>query len=356
LSGVDVNDGLRAADTPATGRNTADLDIGYRPVVDSDYDDLDRKLVHALQLAGRAPFSRIAEVLGVSDQTVARRYARLRSVGALRVIGASDPRMLGEVAWFVRLRCTPDAAEPLAAALAKRPDTSWIRLTSGGTELVCVSRAPVRADGGALLLRTLPRTARVVSMSAHCLLHVFFGGTRSPIQKTPVLTAEQIAALHPEPEPLPAAEPVTLTDGDQRLLAELAKDGRTPIPVLAGATGWSPSTVRRRMTELRDRGAFYLDLEFDRDIFAMSISAMLWLSVHPAELANAGRELAEHPEVAFAVATTGPTNLYASLVTSGVDELYRYLTERVAVLPGVTAVETAPVMRSIKGAGPVLTG
>ncbi|WP_280393334.1 AsnC family protein [Nocardia wallacei] len=32
--------------------------------------------MHALQVDGRAPFSRIADVLGVSDRTVARRSAR----------------------------------------------------------------------------------------------------------------------------------------------------------------------------------------------------------------------------------------------------------------------------------------
>lgn len=35
-------------------------------------DSLDLKLLQALELDGRAPFSRIGEVLGVSDQTVAR--------------------------------------------------------------------------------------------------------------------------------------------------------------------------------------------------------------------------------------------------------------------------------------------
>jgi DNA-binding Lrp family transcriptional regulator len=40
-------------------------------------DDLDRALIHALHIDGRAPFSRIAAVLGVSAQTVARRYRRV---------------------------------------------------------------------------------------------------------------------------------------------------------------------------------------------------------------------------------------------------------------------------------------
>ena len=33
----------------------------------------DRQILHALQIAPRAPFARIATVLGVSEQTVARR-------------------------------------------------------------------------------------------------------------------------------------------------------------------------------------------------------------------------------------------------------------------------------------------
>ena len=47
-------------------------------------DQLDIQLLHALQIDGRALFSLIADVLGVSHQTIARRYNRLRSAGMLR--------------------------------------------------------------------------------------------------------------------------------------------------------------------------------------------------------------------------------------------------------------------------------
>lgn len=42
-------------------------------------DPVDLRLLHALQIDGRAAFSRIADVLGVSDRTVARRFGRLRA-------------------------------------------------------------------------------------------------------------------------------------------------------------------------------------------------------------------------------------------------------------------------------------
>jgi DNA-binding Lrp family transcriptional regulator len=54
-------------------------------------DDIDRGLIHALHVDARAPFSRIGGVLGVSTQTVARRYQRLRAEAGLRVIGLPDP-------------------------------------------------------------------------------------------------------------------------------------------------------------------------------------------------------------------------------------------------------------------------
>ncbi|MFE9429227.1 Lrp/AsnC family transcriptional regulator [Kitasatospora sp. NPDC006697] len=316
---------------------------------DSRYDDLDRRLVHALQLDGRAPFSTIAEVLGVSDRTVARRYARLRSAGAVRVVGGVDPTVLGAVLWMVRVRCTPAASLPVAEALARRPDTSWVSLSSGGTEITCVVRTESAADSEALLLTTLPRTPRVERVTAHSVLHAFYGGPDSLIGKLGALDRESVERLRP-PRPPAVTTTARLDDGDRRLLALLAADGRAGFEELASATGWSPTTVRRRMAELREQGVLYLELDVDWRMFGLTARTLLWLSVAPAHLTQAGHALAAHPEIAFAAATTGTTNLYASVVCSDQRALYRYLTTRVAALPAITHIETAPVIRTVKQA------
>src|ERR1700712_5732376 len=90
--------------------------------VDVVVDDLDRKILHALQISGRAPFSLIGEVIGVSEQTVARRYRRLRVAGVVRVVGVVDPAMMGQLDWMVRITCRPNAAMALGDALAARDD------------------------------------------------------------------------------------------------------------------------------------------------------------------------------------------------------------------------------------------
>ncbi|MGW5742029.1 Lrp/AsnC family transcriptional regulator [Amycolatopsis sp. NPDC003861] len=314
-----------------------------------EYDELDRRLVHALQINGRAPFSTIADVLGVSDRTIARRYARLRSTGAVRVLGGVDPAALGAVLWFLRVRCAPAASVPVAEALARRPDTSWVSITSGGTEITCTVRTESEADSEALLLAKLPRTPRVEGVTAHSVLHAFYGGPDSLVAKLGSLDEEAIERLRPAPVPHRPG-PIRLDDGDRKLLAALATDGRAEVERLATATGWSPTTVRRRMTELRERGVLYLDIDVDGSMFGVGPRTLLWLSVAPTNLEEVGTALAGHPEIAFAAATTGPTNVCASVACANQQELYRYLTGRLARLTAITHLETAPVIKTVKRA------
>jgi DNA-binding Lrp family transcriptional regulator len=309
------------------------------------FDDLDRLIAHALHVNGRAPFSRIATALDVSDQTVARRYARMRASDAFRVVGLIDPYRSGGVPWLVRLRCSPSAATPLAEALARRNDTAWIRLTSGGTEIVCEAKSQA---GDAALLQQLPRTPRIEQISAQCLLHMYFGGATSPIAKVGGLSAQQVQALRP---PTAQADPAPVTDGDAPLLVALARDGRTELTQLAKNTGWSAATVGRRINELLGGGTLYFDIEFDARLFPMfAVQTLLWLSVEPAALAAAGQMLSADPQIAFAAATTGPTNLHATVSCTDMQATYRYLTERAASLPGLNSIESAPILRQIKRA------
>lgn len=326
-------------------------------VKSAKYDQLDRGLVHALQLDGRLPFSRIAEVLGVSDQTVARRFTKLRTEGRLRVLATIDPTVLGHVQWLARVQCRPDGAEKLAQALALREDTSWVNLTSGGTELNCTTWAPAGEDSHSLLLSRLPRSPSVVSMSAHCVMHVFFGGASGLTIKSGALSPDQVAALGADPGPNPGAdgrEHVVLDEGDRRMLNVLGRDGRAELADLSAATGWSQSTVRRRLAQLRSTGAVFLDVVYDYQIFDLSTRVLVWASVAPSELRTAGEAIAQHPEVAFACATTGASNLHAVLLCKDLHSLYTYVTTRLAEL-GVRQLETSPIMRPFKGPATVRT-
>jgi DNA-binding Lrp family transcriptional regulator len=317
-------------------------------------DEIDRQLTQCLGVDGRASFAAIAEVLGVSDQTVARRYRRLRSAGALRVVGLKYPKSAGYANWFLRLRCVPGSGEAIAAALAQRPDTAWVQLLSGDTEVLCSLRGDA-SDGTESLLTRLPRSGRIVAVTAYSRLHMFTGGPDA-LAFMDVLPAARVAPLQPavrtRPRPTEPEEPAS--DLDAAIFAALALDGRTPYADIAAASSYSETTVRRRVEHLRETGVLYFDLELDMPTFGFRSSAWLFLSVPPSHLADVGSALAKFPEVAYVTATTGPANLAACTVCRDEESLYEFLTAKVGALPGVERVETAPIIRTVKQASPVM--
>ena len=304
-------------------------------------DDVDRGLLHALQLDGRIPFARVADVLGVAETTIARRYKRLRSVAGLRVVGVVNGVLFGRTAWTLRLRCTPDVGPPLARALAKRPDVFWVHVMSGGAEISCHAQLPPGEE--TVLLEKLPRAGRVLDVSAHSVLHAFtlpsdWSGLRW-------LDTDQVERLRPE-EPRMAR--VEVDGADQALLEALAVDGRTSYAELAARTRMSESTVRRRLDLLRHSGVVSYQVDIPAALLGYGTQARLWLTVPPHALTDVGRRLGEHEETSFVAAITGPANLVAVVACRDSAGLYRYLTERVAALREITSLETAVLMRTVK--------
>jgi DNA-binding Lrp family transcriptional regulator len=211
------------------------------------------------------------------------------------------------------------------------------------------------SSGRDLLLRQLPASRRIVAVSAHSLLHMFRGGASHWPGATEALTQEQAAVLAPPPLGNGSGQQVPGLGADDRVLvAELARDGRASYAELAHATHWHESTVRRRVSELRAAGALYLDVDVEEAAFGIATRAHLWMSVAPARLAAVGEALAGHPEIPFVAATTGASNLIASVLCRDDEALYRYLTSRIASLDGVNAVEVAPIIRTAKRAATVL--
>ncbi|MEW9519411.1 Lrp/AsnC family transcriptional regulator [Streptomyces tubercidicus] len=334
-----------------------------------------------------APFRTIAEVLGVSEHTVARRYRRLRAHGVLRVAGVLNGVLLGHTPWTLRLQCTPDAGEALATALAARSDTAFVHLLSGGTEISCNVLTSCADERDALLLRKLPRTSRVTAVSAHLLLratalpHTWAGAAwlsaeqarrLQPLEPTPAPDPPAPSAAPDPPAPSAAPDPPAPSAApdppapsaspdppvpdaqDRAMLDLLAHDGRTGYRALAAAARVSDSTAKRRLEALHRSGVLRYAVDIAPAALGFPTEARLWMSVRPAALAEVAGAMAAHPEVSFAAMTTGPSNLVAAVNCRNTDGLCRYLTERVAALDGIRSMETAPVIRTLKRSGAAL--
>jgi len=220
---------------------------------------------------------------------------------------------------------------------------------SGGTDIVCAAHGP---SVNPLLLEALPRSRHILDLHADQVLHVFYGGNAEPFSKHGPLNDAQIAKLA-ENLPAPGSSRRAPDDIDRRLLACLRRDGRTPVEDLRKAAQISATTVRRRVEDLRSSGILHLDVDVDVALLHLPMRTMLWIGVGPAGIDTAGTALAAHDEVAYAAATTGPNGLFASVTTADAATFYRYLSKKVAGLPGALTTETATVLRQVKGAATV---
>ncbi|PJI91105.1 Lrp/AsnC family transcriptional regulator [Luteimicrobium subarcticum] len=323
----------------------------------SAVDDLDHAIIHALRIDGRAPFSRIADVLGVSTQTVARRYRRMSSAFVLRVVGVVNPRRPSGEKWVLRLTASPNTAERVAQSLARRTDTSWVRRMSGGSEICCIM-ATSAASHHSLLLQEIPRAPSISAVSAHRLLHTYLGGPTAWQGHTTALTVAQQDQFR-EGVTTPNDEPdvevgACATPADWELLTALQRNGRTSFTDLAAETGLSTSTVTRRLAALQAGGMLSFDVEVEAGVYGITTQALLWMSVAPAHLDETARSLIEGKELAFLASTTGSTNLVALVLCRTPAELHDYLAHGLGALDSIRTLETSPVQRTLKMSSPYL--
>ncbi|RPE34997.1 Lrp/AsnC family transcriptional regulator [Kitasatospora cineracea] len=307
-------------------------------------DALDRRLVHALQVDGRAEPGRIAEVLGVSARTVTRRLGRLLGTGAVRVVRMPDAREAALGALLLRVRVLRGRVEAIALALAAQDGVPFVDVMLGGQEVSAVVLAEASARDR-LLHGRLPATDAVLESTAHAVLHLFADASA---WRCGALTAGQEAAL--APPPAPAGPPPAPDALDHRLLDALGVDARRSHAALAAALQVPESTVRRRLHRLGAGGLLRTHVSVDPRLVGAAVDANLWLDVEPGRLAATGEALARHPQVHGVLATSGPSNLMAAVFCPDHAALYRFQTGVLGPL-GVRRVETAIVARAVKRAG-----
>ena len=122
----------RVSETPETGSG-----VGWSAHRSPhQLDDLDRAVLHELQLDGRRSFRDIARTIGASEATVRFRVNRLRENGVLQILGFVDPAALGYgvlSSLFVRVR--PSATMTVVETIASWPEAMYVSSTVGRADL-----------------------------------------------------------------------------------------------------------------------------------------------------------------------------------------------------------------------------
>jgi Lrp/AsnC family transcriptional regulator for asnA, asnC and gidA len=146
---------------PATSLNAAKLD------------DIDRRIIAALQAEGRRPYSRIAADLGVSESVVRYRAGRLEQAGILQVVGIADPLRIGfDHMALIGVRVRPGTIREVCAAMTAFPETSYVANTAGSFDAVVEVICRDTAHFTELLQERMHRVDGVVSTESFFVLEI----------------------------------------------------------------------------------------------------------------------------------------------------------------------------------------
>ena len=321
---------LRPMDAPQSG-----------PVADS----LDRRIISALQIDGRASWHRIAVALGEPERTVVRRGTRLLESGLVR-IGAMAVRGRSTV---VAVRCAPGRARVAANALASRPDCLFAHVLTGTWDCVAELQCPRDRLAG-LVMDELPGLPGVVrTLTLPVLRH------ERTIREwhAGLLTEAEMAALGdgtPANAPEPLDGPPELSRSDRLLVHALAEDGRCTYDELARVSGVSEATARRRLGALRREGRVRIRAVIEPVLLGLPVEAVLWVRAAPAAVAAVTAGLVESTHVRYVSFVTGERQLL--VLTAFPDEaaLHDFVTR--SPWSGETAsVDVSLVLGTLKRGG-----
>lgn len=314
-------------------------------------DELDRRIVAALQLNGRASWKQIAVVLDAKESTVARRGQQLIDSRIVGVTGVLDHLRCGfGISLVLRMRCRPSRANAVAEALADLPVARFVTVVSGSADVAAEVVVRRHQDVAKVLVDDLPRPDDIVETESMVVVRKFLAfeewdtgllGPDAAAQLRPAIPVTDHRAWH---------ETVQLSEQEFAIARVLAADGRASYAQIAATIGVSESTAARRVESLITRGCLRLRTLFETPVLGLDVDFMQWLAVEPAELENVGAQLAKEPSTRYVSATTGRFNLCLHGVLPGYGDLYEYLTRVVGALPGVHAADMTLQARTLKRA------
>lgn len=135
---------------------------------------------------------------------------------------------------------------------------------------------------------------------------------------------------------------------DRQIIGLLQQDGRMPNVDLARRIGISEATIRKRLDKLIADDVIRITAVPNAPKVGLSTTTFLTFDVDLSQLDRVADQLAGLPEVRAIYYTTGESDLIVEAWFPSGDELLRFLTQRVASIPGIKSTATAHVLRTIK--------
>lgn len=99
-------------------------------------DDTDKAIIRALQIDGRASYSKLGPAVGLSQAAVRQRVQRLIDRGAMQVVAVTDPATLGFAVQAMVAVCATGDVRRVAERLGEVAEVEYVVITAGRFDLL----------------------------------------------------------------------------------------------------------------------------------------------------------------------------------------------------------------------------
>ena len=135
---------------------------------------------------------------------------------------------------------------------------------------------------------------------------------------------------------------------DRQIISILQADGRCSNREIARNLGVPEATVRYRVRRLTESGLLRITALVEPERLGYTLTAVVSLQAEAECVPEIAKTLAAFPEVMYLVITTGEFDIILTATFLDQDDLYAFLTDRLANIGGVTRSNTAIGLNIVK--------
>lgn len=316
----------------------------------------DRLLVDALQIAPRASWAAIADILGIAPITAARRWQRLVDAGVAWVTVAPGMAFRNaQCLAYVELTCEPAHRLEVAEAVARHNLALTVELTTGSADILVTVAAMDLSTMSHYLLRHLSQVPHVTGSRARIATRIYTEGSAWRLSALPPSAVAALQRIRLDSSTSDSADvPTAMTESVKAMLTHLSVDGRASYAELAERAGISPATARRYLGRLLRSGAVISRTDVSAPVSGWPVQVYLWANVPVAELAESARLLSDYRQARLCATVTAGPNLALCAWLQTVEEVHRLELAIAGKVPHLEVLDRLIVLRQVKRMGRLL--
>ncbi|MDI3340267.1 MAG: Lrp/AsnC family transcriptional regulator [Sphaerobacter sp.] len=135
---------------------------------------------------------------------------------------------------------------------------------------------------------------------------------------------------------------------DRQIIRMLRADGRRSNREIARRLNVPEATVRYRVRRLIESGVLKITASVDPAHLGYALTAVISVQVEPERISEAAETIAGMPEVMWCAITAGAHDIMVMASFRSQEEMFAFLTDRLARIPGTLRTETSVALRVLK--------